>query len=142
MTTITDPIGPLVTLLLADGDVAALAGTRVFGGELPPGESASQPRKAVVLRFAGGAVPTYTAATVPLHAIRFDAYCYGENPFEADNLRRAVHGALKRMKRQVISNVLVHWVRPAGGAADLRDAEAGWPIAWSSWQVLADERAA
>jgi hypothetical protein len=49
-----DPIAGLVALLLADAGVAALAGVRVFGGELPKAEAQFMPRAALVVAPSGG----------------------------------------------------------------------------------------
>lgn len=142
MTAIVDAMAALIDFLKADTDVSGLVSARVFGDELPEAETASMPRKAVVINQSGGATPDFAAATVPLQVFRCDVFCYGENPYEADRVRRAVYVALKRMERNVQSGVLLHWARPAGGMASIRDPSTDWPIAWNSWQVSADERAA
>lgn len=141
MTAIVDALKPVLTILLADSDVLALVGTRVFGEELPRDETDSMPRKAVVIDQNGGAAPGY-ATTLPLEVQRLDVFCYGETIFEAGRVRRAVFGALKGITRQVTDGVLIHWVNPAGGAITGRDPDADWPVHWNSWVMSADTLAA
>ena len=142
MTQIVDARAAVIAILKADTDTAALVGTRVFGDELPRSETDDMPRKAVVISSAGGASLSYTTATLPLEAQRLDVFCYGETLFEAEKVRRAVYGALKGVERETSASVLIHWVRPAGGAMAGRDPNADWPVKWNSWQLLADERSA
>lgn len=147
MTEIIDARAAIIAILKADTDTSALVGTRVYGDEVPASETANwtgpnQARKSVVVAPAGGTPPTYTTATLPLEAQRLDVFCYGETLFQAERVRRAVYGALKAIERDKQGDVLVHWCRPAGGAAQGRDPDGDWPMKWNSWQVLADERTA
>ena len=136
-----DPIAALVAFLKADAGVIALAGTRVFGLELPATEAAPMPRKAVVLQASGG--PSLAAGSYLEHDTqRVDAFSYGETPFEAQRLRRAVFDALKPLRRVVVTSTLLHWVEPAGGFATQRDPDADWPRAFQSFQVFFAEQAA
>lgn len=130
-----DPIAALIAVLQADAGVAALAGTRVFGDELPADEAGSMPRKAVVLKPSGG--PSLAAGSYLEHdSQRVDAVSYGETPYEAQRLRAAVAAALKPLKRVVAASVLLHWVEPAGGFTTGRDPDAAWPSAFQSFQVF------
>lgn len=139
-----DMIGAVVTLLTADAEVTALAGTRVFGIELPAREAKSMPRKGVIIRPAGGISPVGGYAEVT--GERIDAIAWGETPYEADRLARAVFAALKGARRQVVAvgggNVLIHWIEDAGGRLALRDAETNWPAVTQSFQVLFATRTA
>lgn len=136
-----DVVAALVAFLKADAGVAALAGSRVFGLELPAGEAASMPRHAVVLRASGG--PSLTAGSYAEHATqRIDAFSYGATPFEAERLRRTVFDGLKPLQRVVAAGVLVHWVDPAGGWSTLRDPDGDWPVAFQSFQAFFAETAA
>ena len=144
MSAITDAREAIIGILKADGAVAALVGIRVFGDELPRSETDGREgtgRKAVVVSPGGGSPPSYTTATLPLEGARIDVFCYGETLYQAEVVRRTVYGALKGVQRVVQGDVLVHWVRPAGGAASGRDPNTNWPVKWNSWQYLADERA-
>ena len=140
MSQITDARQAIITILKADAGVLALVGTRVFGDELPRSETASMPRKAVVVSAAGGTPPSYATATMPLESQRLDVFCYGETLYEAEQVRQAVYGSLRAVERTVAANVLVHWARPAGGAMAGRDPGTEWPLKWNSWQILTDER--
>ncbi len=131
----------LVTFLKADGPLAALVGTRVFGVELPPAEASLMPRRAVVLQPSGGSTLT-EGGYVEHTAQRFDVFSYGETPFEVEKVRRAVFDALKALRRSVTSSVLIHWCDPAGGFANLRDPDTKWPINFQSFQAFFAEKAA
>jgi hypothetical protein len=130
-----DPIAALVALLLADASVAALVGTRGFGGELPAGETGSMPRKAFVLRGSGG-VPLTGASFVEHDAQRIDLFAFGETPREAEKVRAACALALRRARRQLVSGVLIHWVNPAGGFSQGREPETEWPRSFQSFQCF------
>lgn len=138
MTQIPDRITALVAILKADAAVAAEVGARVFGGELPEAETASMPRKAIVITHAGG-VAAFGGGYQEYGDSRVDTRCYGTTPHEADEVWRAAHGALKQLRRTLQGDMLVHWARQAGGPIPLRDPDADWPSIFASWQVLASE---
>ena len=142
MTQISDAADALIAHLKTDSALSALVGARIYGDELPRDDTDNMPRKAVVLTPGGGGIPPYAQATMPLEAQRFDVFCYGETLFQANAVRRAVHGALRAMQRVTISSVLLHWARPAGGRITGLDSVTQWPVTWNSWQVMSDERAA
>jgi len=130
-----DLIAALIAILKADAQVAALAGTRVFGIELPKSEAASMPRQAIVLQPSGGA--TLVGGSYVEHtAQRVDLFAYGETPYQAYILGRAAAVALKQIRRRVAVAVLVHWVDPAGGYITGRDPDADWPIVFQSFQAF------
>lgn len=136
-----DLVAALVAQLKADAGVAALVGTRVYGLELPAAEAAAMPRKAVVLQAAGG--PSLTAGSYAAHDTqRIDAVAYGETPYEAERVRRAVHAGLKPLGRVVSAGVLLHWIEPAGGLIAARDPDLDWPMSVQSYQAFAAEEAA
>lgn len=132
-----DVISALIAILKADAGVAALAGDRIFGEELPPKEAESMPRKCVVLQPSGG-VPL-TGGYLEVDTQRVDARCYGETRREASKLRMAVHLCLKQVSRVTAQTadggVLVHWVRDAGGFLTGRDPDGDWPLAWRTYQA-------
>jgi len=127
-------ITPLIEVLKADGVVSGLVSDRVFGKELPRPETDAMPRKAVVIQASGG-VPL-TGGFAEITSQRFDAISYGETPFEATKVENAVFAVFKRLRRQVISGVLLHWIEDAGGFTSGRDADADWPLDARSYQVL------
>lgn len=125
----------IVEMLKADAGVTALVGTRVFGGELPPDETKSMPRAAIVVQPSGG-VPFHAAGRTKAEAQRLDVVAYGRTPLEAANLRQAAGRALVLAVRRVVSGVLVHWVQSAGGYLAGRDSDGQWPFAFQSFQAL------
>lgn len=136
-----DITSALILLLQAEAGVSALAGSRVYGLELPRHEAAHMPRPLIVIEPTGGIMPPYTQS-LRLDAARIDTYCFGETPMRAMELRRAVRLALRGVSRLRVGSTLLHWVRPAGGYASGRDPQTGWPRVWESWSVLAAEQAA
>lgn len=135
-----DLIAVLMTELKNNAAVTALVGTRVFGQELPPGESASMPRKAIVV----GEAPAF-AITGPSYApiIRpsYDIWCYGENFTECDKLVRAVHDLLKYIGLAA-SHPKIKAADRNGTYARFREPDKQWPIIVFGWDVVAREEAA
>ncbi len=129
-----DVIAALRAVLLADTDLAAVVGGRVFGKELPRAEADNQARAAVVLQTSGG--PNLLGGYVDHTSQRVDARCYGSTPIEADQVEGLVFDAFKQLRRTVQDNVLIHWIEDAGGFTSGRDANADWPLSVRSWQVL------
>ncbi|MEP1879763.1 MAG: DUF3168 domain-containing protein, partial [Roseibium sp.] len=70
-----DLIGALTEVLKADAEASALAGARVFGGELPGAEAASMPRAACVLRASGG-VSLAAGSRMAHDTQRIDLVCF------------------------------------------------------------------
>lgn len=136
-----DIIAALVTFLRADAPLTVLVGARVFGLELPVDEAKSMPRPAVVLQASGGST-LVEGSYVEHTAQRIDAFSYGETPFEAERVSRAVFDALKALQRKVSAGVLIHWCDPAGGYANIRDPGTKWPINFQSFQAFHAETAA
>lgn len=133
-----DILGALVDLMLADVPVAALVGTRVYGGDIPRSEASSTPRKLMILRYAGGAANNdFVELTEP----RVDMICYGETPQAADQVRRAGHDVMKTLNRQAQSNVLLHRANHSGGPIPFRDPDTDAPASMNSYDVLAAEQA-
>lgn len=132
---LTDVVTAIVDLLKADAGVAALVGTRVFGGELPPAEAASMPRNAIVIQPSGG-TPFKPASLVKAEAQRLDVVAYGATPLEAASLRAVAGRVLVLTVRRLVSGVLVHWVQSAGGYLAGRDRDGQWPFAFQSFQAL------
>lgn len=134
-----DPVAALVAILKAEPTAAAAAGlgtpARVFGGELPAGETAAMPRRAIVLRASGGV--SLTGGSYAEHdTMRVDLFAYGETPAIAATLNAWAALALRRVERRKAAGTLVHWVRPAGGYSSGREPVAEWPRAFQSFQVF------
>jgi hypothetical protein len=133
-----DAMAALLTFLGQQASITALVETRLFGMELPDTEIAAMPRKAMVLRWAGGLIGSLPEV---LHSRRVDVHCYGETPYEAERLHRTVYPILKGCFRQVVGDVMVHNVAEAGGAVPVRDPTFLWPSVVQSWAVIVDDRA-
>jgi hypothetical protein len=130
-----DLIAGLVAILLADSGVAAMAATRVFGGELPAAEAKHMPRTALVVAASGGV--SLTGGSYAEHDTgRVDLFAYGSTQHEANLLLAAAAIALRRIKRKVSAGVLIHWAQPAGGGTGGRDPALTWPRAFQSFQVF------
>ena len=131
-----DIIGATRDYLLTIPDLAPLLDTRVYAVELPASQSKLMPRKALVIRPAGGlGSDGYLEAA----AIRFDFLCYGETPAEADRVRRAAHGAIKRMSRKTHLSVILHSATQSGGPTFFREQDTDWPVSLETWLVFAAE---
>lgn len=138
---IPDPVAALRSFLLADADVAALAGTRIFGSELPRSEVQAMPRKAALIRKAGAGASVGNASRVRFSAPRMDIFCYGETPYEAARLDLAVYEALKQMEPNVQGTCRLHDAVLAGGPIDLREEDTSWALVFRSYQVATAEQA-
>jgi len=133
-----EPLAAVRAFLLADADLAAIVGTRVFVGELPESEIEQMPRATVQLEPGGGMGNANQLYGDP----RIDFYCYGDSPRVAWQVYRALHAALKDLQREVFAETLLHWARESAMGALGRDPEKDWPVTLNSWQVRAAEIAA
>lgn len=133
---IPDVLADLRSILIADSGVNALVAGRVFVGELPAAQAASMPRKCLVIKDAGG---PESNSFLTLHSQRFDAFCYGETPYEANKVRRAVYSSLKSLSRRAQGESLIHSVMVSGGANFLRDPDTDWPMRVQSFLALASD---
>jgi len=134
----SDPVSAIVAILKADSAVSALAGTRVYGEELPQAEADAMPRKGVVIRSSGGVSPV--RGRMRHTGGRVDAICWAETPYQANLLNRAVFDALKSVLRRRVAldagGVLIHWIEDASGPLSLRDADTNWPAVTQSFQIF------
>ena len=125
----------LVAFLKADAELAALVDDRVFGGELPAGQAANMPRKALVLRPSGG-----TSLTGDSHAEhdtqRVDLFGFGATPREASRVLRTASLAMRRMRRGVHGGVLLHSANAASGVSRGREPGTEWPREFQSFQIF------
>jgi hypothetical protein len=126
-----DALVGLKDILLGHAEVSALCEQRVYGGELPQEQAASMPRKAILLRWAGGGGPLYRLLTV----WRVDVYCWGETPYEASVLHRTVHACLKHVSHGLVANVMVYSIEESGGPLQLREPDTLWPAVVQSWVI-------
>jgi hypothetical protein len=127
--------GALVAYLKTDAFIAAMAGTRVFGGELPEAETASMPRACIVLRASGGV--SLTGESYLEHDTqRVDVFAFGPTPREATRLMRAAFYALRSLRRSVHAGCLIHWANAASGSIAGREPVTEWPRQFQSFQVM------
>ena len=125
-----DAIASVRAFLLANVDVAAITGGRIFGAELPPAEAAEMPRKSIVLSYAGARLPRHVASA----AYRIDVKAYGETFAETDAVRRAAGGALLRLQRVSAAGHIESAVH-IGGPVQFRDPETNWPRMVETFEV-------
>ncbi len=130
-----DLIAGLVALLAADAGVSAQVASRVFGGEVPAEEAKFMPRKALVVAPSGG-VSLTGGSYVEHDTGRVDLFGYGATQREASQVLAAAALAMRRIKRTVSANVLIHWAQPAGGGTGGRDPVLAWSRAFQSFQVF------
>jgi uncharacterized protein DUF3168 len=127
---IPDPIGDIVTLLLADDAVTALVDERVFGAELPAEEAKEMPRAAVVVSPAGG---PGRPGTVKYRRLRVDTTCFGVDLLESWQVHAAVREALETLAHRDGS---LFSILMASEAANARDQAKQWPTCYASYRVL------
>lgn len=129
--------------LEADATVAALVGTKIYGGELPNSEVANMPQDCVVIHLAGGgAAPRIGASTIPISRPRYDFKCYGQTVLTAMQLYAAVHSALRCLTQQVINNTVLYAAIMEAGPVNLRDADGQWPFVFAVYTIAsADDTA-
>lgn len=140
MTAVADPIAALIKFLQSDADVDAACADRVYGAELPQSSVRFMPRTSVVLQPAGGS--DGQGSYLQVGEMRIDIWCYGTTPLTAFDLYRAVHGALKQMRRNLQGQTVLHWAKVGASSRSVRDPETEWPATWSSWVVMWSEQEA
>jgi hypothetical protein len=125
---IPDPIAEIVTLLKDGTAVAALAGARVYGGQLPQAETGEQPRAAVVVSPAAG---PGRAGVMKIRRNRVDTTCYGATLNQAWKLHLAVREALETMEPSLDHHLLTIQT-VADGALGL-DPVTQWPTCYATY---------
>lgn len=140
-----DATAATVQLLKDDTAVVALAGTNIYGSEAPDTDAFNEamPTYAVVIQPAGGIGPA-DGSYLAIDGQRLEANCYGASPYRARELARAVHAALKAVKRQTVTYdegdadtaVLIHAFTPSGGFVALREPETRWPRVLRSYTCI------
>lgn len=130
-----DLVGGVVVYLKTPAVLHTLLAGRVFGGELPPAETALMPRKALVVKSSGG-VSLTGGSFVEADTGRVDLFAFGETPIEAARVMREAALAMRRLRRSIHAGVLIHWANPAGGAIPGREPQTEWPREFQSFQVF------
>ena len=135
-----DPMAATISLLKADADVRLLAADRIWGDKMPKAEASSPARPNVVVRHGPGRGGP--GGYIDLQETTFDLFCYGETPAQAKALHLECYRTLKRARRQVIEETLIHSFDQIGGPRALNDPDIQWDFILSSWKSLAAEEQA
>ena len=117
-----DIVAALITHLGTVAAITTLVSTRIYGGELPEADIGSMPRKAIILRYAGGIEEFRTHRS---QRQRVDIFSYGEDYLEAGRVDRAVADALIAIRRTESESTLLHAVGYAG-VFQLKEPDTGW----------------
>ncbi len=127
--------GALVAYLKSIPAVAVLTSSRIFGGELPPTETASMPRPAIVVKSSGGA--SLTGESTNEHDTqRVDVFAFGATPRAAAKVMRETALALRFLRRSVHAGCLIHWANSSSGSLPGREPVTEWPRQFQSFQVM------
>ena len=136
-----DAVQAIVDKLKAEAAIISRFGAdtpRIYAEELPQSEAAAMARDAMVVRRVPGPAG-YATATLERGAV--DIACFGATRIEAETMREIVRTALKDLGRFVQSNTLLHWTKPSGAPAALRESDTRWPVVVETWEFLASETA-
>ena len=138
MTLPLDPLEALLTHLRADADLAALVGTRIYGGHRPEIAGSAGSGAALSAALAGGSAHP----DLPLADVLVDVRCWGgvgpDGPNRAVAIWRALHGALNVSHSAVtVSGGSAHllWALEDLGPALLRDPDTGEAFVRSTARV-------
>lgn len=125
----------LVAYLAAQATLAALVDGRIYGEQLPPDQTASMPRPAIVIKASGG-VSTTGASKLEHDTQRVDVFAFGRTPHEASGVLRQAAHELRHLERGVYGGVGIYWVNRAGGLLSTREPGTEWPRASQAFQAL------
>ena len=144
MTVIADPIEGVVNYLRENVDLAQLVDSRVYGSEFPSSQVGANPRtKAVVVTAAGRGFggAGFDRTDIPLQQVRVDLFCYGETPYQAARVMRAVAGAMKGVRGYTSSQggAGIKSAVLTAGPIQLREPDTGWFVLVITAEVLAAE---
>ena len=106
---------------------------RVFRPRLPQSEAKNMPRKAIIVRRAGGG--TLQSGFMPTVDLRVDIRCYGANDVEASELGSQVTVLLHNLRDTTTPAGRIMWCRSAGVLSDQTEPSTGWPVTFQTWQV-------
>jgi len=127
-----DPRTAIAALLKAKVEQAE---GRVFRPELPKEERAFMPRAAIVV-FAGGGGGMFGRDRLEVWDSVLDIAVYGSTREEAENIADEALYAMRNMGRELWAEILVHWIRIAGGVKSAIDPETNWPFAILTVQAM------
>ena len=124
-------------MLRENAEISVDLDARVYGAEITPAEVRAQPRPAVVVTASGLGANVGNSSDVKSISGRFDVRCYGESPYEADQVHNAVHDAMKSMRRKRFGATVLQTAEVSGGPLAGRDGYAHWPYTVGSYIVSA-----
>jgi hypothetical protein len=123
------------TWLLADEPIAELVDGDVFGNALAGDILDRGPKRALVVKKAGGTSMT-GGSYAEFDTKVFDLVAYGATAEEADALILVASPRLYSIDRALVGDTLIHWINRAGGEGGARDSSTQWPQAFRSFQIL------
>lgn len=134
-----DLLGALVSLCAADPTIGGWYSGRVYGNEIPAdvieAESTRHPRRTLVIRMAGG---PGKADLLPVVDRTVNVVSYGPTDYEADRGRLAVEQRFTLLSRELVDDVLIHNINPAGGPIPSTEPDLVWPAIGQAFTVKAD----
>lgn len=134
-----DPTGAIITELRADPDVAALVGTRVAAGEVPPGWGKGAGSYQAFVILVGAPAPD---RRVPMTRARYAVRCYAATYQQASAVWGAVVKALHKVGPRVKVSGLGIYLSAIGEDADsFRDPDTAQPYTEGSLDVIATAQA-
>ena len=138
-----DEMSALRNLVLANTEIFALTGDRIFINAIPESiieaQDPRQPQKMLVLRRAGGPLK---ADLLPVENFSINALCYGESDEAATSVLRSLRQFFIALKREIVDGMLFHHFNPSGGAIPLVDPDIVWPAVSQGFTFLADTKEA
>lgn len=137
-------------LLAGRAAIQAVAGTDVYGEELPDSDAfvGSMPKAAIAVQSSGGIGPA-DGTYLRLGAQRVDVDCYAPSMYLARRLARIAHAELKAVRRETVTyedetgepvSVLIHGYTVSGGFVALREPTTRWPRITRSYLALYAEQ--
>jgi hypothetical protein len=126
---IPDPVAEIRELLIADANVASLAGTRVYGGGLADSARVGMPQATVVLKPAGG---PGRRGYQKWRVTRIDTLCYAATLEESEQLHRYVRDVMENMNRP---SPTLFSAEVSSDGANAIDPVEQWPVCFASYLV-------
>ena len=106
-----------------------LGGNHVYWPELPSTRSGDT--KNVVFRISGGDTDPYLRA----QDLRVTFRCYGESPFEAMRVYRALYDRLHATQNLIVGDVGFHGVDEDVPGAPMEDPVTDWPYVFAVYSI-------
>lgn len=133
---IPNPITAVVAFLKDDAEVTTQVVAKVYGAELPPGETVNMPQNCIVVQASGG---PGSRDRMSMNTIRVDVKGYGTTPATAWDVYLAAHDALKQLVPTKQGTALLYDATVVGGPVQLRDNNLEWPLVFGSFNLAVSE---